>query len=392
MAQRALNKLTARQVTAFVKDGKPASRLGDGGGLYVVKRATGSVSWMFIASRDKKTLELGGGAIGDVTLADAREWAGGLRKRLANGATLAELKGTGDAFVQGVVTFKAAADEFRDAFKGTWKGDAKVAEWDRAVDVECKPILECDVAGLKVADVLKVLDAMGEGRPTVARHVLSVIRRVIDREIAKGTRSADSVNPAEWSRIKLVRPIKYVRTNHPSMSYERVPAFVKGLRAKNTVTARALELLILTGLRSSELLSAHWAWIDFEACTMTIPATFMKGGRKGGRSHVVPLVKRAIELLKLQQGVAPNLYVFPGQRENGHMVTSAFRTCLPDDATAHGFRSSLRQYLADRTETPHWVAEGVLAHVTGGVEGAYRREQSLLKHGEALKAWADFIG
>ena len=174
------------------------------------------------------------------------------------------------------------------------------------------------------------------------------------------------------------------------MPYAAVPTFVKGLRAKGTASARALELIILTGLRSVELLSIRWEWIDWEKSLLTIPAEFMKGGT---REHVVPLTRRALELLRIQlelTGVSG--YVFPGQRDNGHMVTSAFRTCGLGKVTVHGFRSSLRQFLADAIGVEHWVAEGVLAHSVKGVEGAYQREQSLEKHGAALKAWADWIG
>lgn len=164
------------------------------------------------------------------------------------------------------------------------------------------------------------------------------------------------------------------------MPYAEVPAFVTRLRERGTVSARALELLILTGLRSNEVLGLRWSEADLAGALLTIGAERMKAGRV----HRVPLTRRALELLEAQRGTDGDL-VF------GRLSTNALRVIPLDGFTVHGFRSSLRQYLADRTDTPNHIAEGILADTVQGVEGAYRRDASIDKAGMALKAWADFL-
>ena len=304
-----------------------------------------------------------------------------------------------------------------------------MAEWNRAMR-SCEGLWTVGVGELSVAEVLGVAKGL-TGTPAVLHFVLSVIRRVVDREVALGNRSEDRINPADWSRLGKVFPVKWEKGHHAAMPYTEVPAFVRGLREKESAAARALELLILTGLRKSELLGLRWDWIDWEKCVLTIPAVAMKGGK---RSHVVPLTRRAIEILRQCQthtggsggaigqtrgesppagrdpirGIVEGAYVFPGERRvkivDGRKVIEGGETMhvtalkigalglAAAGATAHGFRSSSRDYLAEQTDVQGWVAEGVLAHTVAGVEGAYRRGNAIEKRGRALKLWADFIG
>ena len=375
---RALNKLTARGLEKYAREGRPGSRLGDGGGLYAVKRSTGTVSWTWIGTHEGKTVERGLGSVKDVTLAQAREKAVALRRDgVPTGGD-----GAGGSHVQ---TFARAARDYRKAFEGTWKTLATAREFDSVTRTYCAAIADVDVGELGVKDVLRVLDAC-DGRPTMQAAALSIVRRVIDREIARGHRSPDSVNPAEASRIRLIRPIVHRTTHFASMPYAQVGAFVATLRSKDTPAARALELLVLTGLRSNEVRGLLWSEVDFNSAMLTIDAPRMKAGR----IHRVPLTRRALELLSLQRDVATGDHVFPGPQ--GRPITdSGFRHLLPQGATAHGFRSSLRQFLADRTDVSQQVAEGILAHAVLGVEGAYRRDASIDKAGAALKQWADFV-
>jgi integrase len=121
---------------------------------------------------------------------------------------------------------------------------------------------------------------------------------------------------------------------------------------------------------------------------MTVPAANMKGGK---RSHVVPLTKRALELLTLQRDATEgDDFVWPGTRKNDHIERTAFVHLKLGGCTLHGFRASLRQYLTDETDTPNHIAEMCLAHAKG-VEGAYRRGDSLAKRGAALKLWCDYV-
>ena len=61
--------------------------------------------------------------------------------------------------------------------------------------------------------------------------------------------------------------------------------------------------------------------------------------------------------------------------------------------TVHGWRSTFRDWTAERTATPSEVAEMALAHAIGDkTEAAYRRGDLFDKRRELMNAWADFLG
>ena len=259
MTDHSLNKLTAKAIAKYVKDGKGGSRLSDGGGLYAIKRSTGRrVPWAWIGVLAGKRVERGLGSIRDVTLAEAREQAARYRKGEVP-------QGSGSGVV--VRSFAVAAAEYRAAFEGTWKGHGTGAQFDQVVRTYCVGIADRVVGELVVADVLQVMDAC-EGKPSVQALALSVIRRVIDREMMLGNRSVELSNPATRERVRLIRPIVHRTEHHASMPYADVPAFVQRLRGLGTQPARALELLILTGLRSNEALGLRWSEVDLVGCLL----------------------------------------------------------------------------------------------------------------------------
>jgi integrase len=183
------------------------------------------------------------------------------------------------------------------------------------------------------------------------------------------------------------------------MPWRDIPAFYAE-HLKNTaqydVTRSMLELLILTSIRSGEIRGMQWTEIDFKKAIWTIPAERMKAKVL----HRVPLVPQAIEAIKRVQGLHEEL-VFPSPRTERVLSDMALTKFLRDVdaksdtpdrvATAHGFRSSFRDWCSEHSYDRD-LAERALAHsIKDRVEAAYHRTDLLDKRKPMMKAWADFV-
>ncbi|MCA9201316.1 MAG: site-specific integrase, partial [Planctomycetales bacterium] len=184
---------------------------------------------------------------------------------------------------------------------------------------------------------------------------------------------------------------RLTRGHHASMPYKDLPAFLARLRASEAVAARALEFLILTAARSGEVYGATWQEIDLENALWTIPAERMKAGRQ----HRVPLSPAALDLVNALLEVRVSEFVFPGQRTNCPLSSSAMEMLMrrlhANAYTVHGFRSTFRDWAGDETSFPREIAEAALAHRVGDeTERAYRRSDAIEKRRELMVAWAGF--
>ena len=172
------------------------------------------------------------------------------------------------------------------------------------------------------------------------------------------------------------------------MPYAEVPTFVAGLRERPATAARALEFAILTASRSGEALAARWDEIDLDGKVWTVPAERTKAARE----HRVPLSDRAIAILTELEKGRTGEHVFPGQRSGRPLSGMAFEMLLRrigSPFTAHGFRSSFRDWAGNETHFPRELAEHALAHVIGDkAEQAYRRSDALARRRELMDAWA----
>ena len=161
------------------------------------------------------------------------------------------------------------------------------------------------------------------------------------------------------------------------------------LHERDSVSARALELLVLTACRSGEVRLATWDEVDLTKKLWTIPAKRMKAARE----HTVPLSKQAVALLKALPRVGE--YVFPGAAEGKPLSDMALLQQLRgldgNGYTAHGFRSSFRDWAGDQTAFDREVIEHALAHnLPNKVEAAYRRSTALKKRELLMQAWAGY--
>lgn len=158
----------------------------------------------------------------------------------------------------------------------------------------------------------------------------------------------------------------------------------------NKLSALALEFTILTACRTGEVIGMQRREVDFAAGVWTVPAVRMKGKV----DHRVPLVARAVEIIKRTEMLSER-YVFPGQRSpKKHLSNMAMLKLLRDhglSCTVHGFRSAFRDWAGDETSFPREVIEAALAHTIGNaVEAAYRRSDALEKRRRLLEAWSSY--
>ncbi|MDR6303071.1 integrase [Nitrobacter vulgaris] len=389
MAKRQLHRLTARQAETISKPG----RHGDGGNLFLVIGAGAARSWCFIY-RDADTgrlRELGLGPAKGVrkhglTLAQAREKAAAMRQlRLGGLDPIAHCK----AEKTQAVTFGPFALELLESIKGGFRNPKTASEWRRGFEVHAKALAAKRLNAIDTAEVLSVLKPLWLVKPKTARELRGRIERVLDAAKVKGLRTGS--NPAAWKgHLSELLPVQSRRKqHHAAAAYDAVPEIMDKIRADTSTLARLLEFNVLTCVRAEEARAARVYEIDFEAKTWTIPAD----RTKMGRDHVVPLVGRAIEILKavIHKDAQPNMFVFAGRSGEKPIgkdrATNLLREIAPG-ATLHGMRSSFRDWCGDKTGFSREVAEATLAHAIGNqVEQAYRRSDALEKRRALMNAW-----
>lgn len=239
--------------------------------------------------------------------------------------------------------------------------------------------------------IMKCLDPIWREKSETASRLRGRIENILDWATAHGYRQGK--NPARWRGHldKLLPARSKVRKveHHPALPYLEIPKFMPLLRALDGTSARALEFTILTGCRTSEVLNARWDEIDTRRRLWIVPAERMKSGKE----HPVPLSIRAMEIVK-QMHKRGSLWVFEGRKDkplSSMALLMTLRRLNRSDLTVHGFRSTLRDWAAEKTEYPQEVAEMALAHTVGDkVEAAYRRGDLLEKRYQFMQDWASY--
>jgi len=378
-------RLTAMRIRNLTTPGRYA----DGNGLYLFVEPSGSRRWVWRGKIAGKRSDLGLGSAKLVSLAEAREEALRLRKIARSGGNpLAERRRERRT----VPTFKEAATQVHAAHSATFRNAKHKAQWLASLDADVFPLFgDRPVNTIDSADVLKALSPIWTTKPETARRLKQRIKVVFDWAKASGLRSGD--NPTE-GLTKVLPKHRGEQQHHAALPYQAVPAFISVLRTADTSESirLAFELLILTATRTSEVLRATWAEVDLDAKVWTIPGARMKTGRE----HRVPLSARAVEILKRAQACADGgPYVFPGRTPAKPPSNMAFlmvlRRLKHDAITTHGFRSSFRDWAAEKTNVPRAVCEAALAHtLRDKTEAAYHRTDLFDRRRELMDSWARF--
>lgn len=387
------NKLVARHL-----DKLPAGRHNDGDGLYLHVRESGSRAWVF-RYRDRITSKLrdsGLGAFPDVSLAGAREAAAILRGTLRAGIDPIDDKRSKlqDARAQRAKakTFKWCRDAYVKAHKAGWRNAKHAQQWTNTLDTHAAVLLDQPVDAIDTTTILHALETIWADKTETATRVRQRIEAILDWATVRGYRKGE--NPARWrghldkllpkpTKVKKVKP-------HAALPYTAIYAFWKELAALDTLASKALRLQILTATRPSEAVEAQWSEFDFGGNVWTIPAERMKAGK----SHRVPLSPEAVTILDSIPGKQEG-WVFPGEgRQPGPMTTAATLKVtqeLRPGLTAHGFRSTFRDWAGDETAYPREIAEAALAHtIKDKSEAAYRRQDALQRRSLLMQDWATY--
>lgn len=391
---RSLHKLSA---TTVAKEKRPGY-YGDGGGLWLQVSPAGTKSWVFRFTRNGKTREMGLGAVHTVTLADARERALECRRQLLDEVDPIEARNarklTAQATAAKLLTFDEAARDYIAAHRAGWRNAKHADQWQATLDTYASPVFgSLPVASIDTALVVKALTPIWSTKTETA----SRLRGRIEAVLAFGDKREDRerLNPARWKGHLdklLAKPEKLAKVeHHAALPYARIGEFMRQLRAEQGTAARAVELIILTACRTSEAFLATVDEFDRKAKVWTIPAERMKAEKE----HRVPLSDAALTLtadLNPEQGSA---FVFPGAKAGKPLSNMAGLQLLKrmgyGDFTVHGFRSTFRDWAAERTNFPREVAEAALAHkLKDKVEAAYQRADLIVKRARLMQAWADY--
>ncbi len=381
-------RLSARFVATVREPGRYGDGRGSGGLSLLVKRtARGDLakSWAQRIQVDGRPRNLGLGVWPHVSLAEARQ------KCVLN--LVARSRGE---LVTGrertVPTFEEAAETVMAIHATGWKrGGRSEKDWRWTLDNYAMPKLgHRPVDRISTADVMTVLLPIWNDKRVTARKVRQRIGAVMRWAVAQGYRED---NPA-GDAIGAALPKKGVRPRHlAALPYGKVAGAIATVRGSgaNVATALAFEFLVLTACRSGEVRGARWEEMDLEEREWRIPAKRMKTSRE----HRVPLSARALEVLGKAKDLAGRSgLVFPSAtgRPHSRAAISKLVQKLGIGAVPHGFRSSFRDWAAERTDAPREVCELALAHVnTNATEAAYRRSDLFERRRTLMEQWATFL-
>jgi len=369
----------------------------DGRGLYLQVRSESSKSWLLKYSMEKRAREMGLGPAADIPLATARELRDRYRALLRQGVDPLEHK-QAEKEAKAVerakaITFKDACARYIAANRSGWKNIKHAAQWEATLKAYAYPTIgKLPVQAIDTALVMAVLDPIWSIKPETASRVRGRIECVISAAKARGEFKGE--NPATWKghldnllpKTSKVRKVE----NHAALPYADLPAFMMDLRQREGIAAAALEFLILTTARTGEVLGATWDEFELRKSVWTIPGERMKNGKE----HQVPLSPPAVAVLERMSKVANGEHVFFGQSSGRSLSNMALLVLLRrmkrDDITSHGFRSTFRDWAAERGyQDP--VAEAALAHsVPDAVVAAYKRTTFFELRKKMMDDWAAF--
>lgn len=398
---REVGRLTALKVDKTKFPGMYA----DGAGLYLRVTEEGTKNWVLRYMLARKPRWMGLGPVSLFGLQEARAKALDARRLRHEGVDPIEARRAAKQQARldaaKAITFRECAEKYIEAHKASWKNAKHATQWPSTLKTYAYPVIgSLPVQAIDTALITKIIEPIWSKKPETANRVRGRIEAVLDWAKARGFRAGE--NPARWrghldnllpSRNK-VRKVEH----HAALAYPEIGGFIASLRQQEGIAAQALEFTILTAARTGEVIGATWGEIDLTAKMWVIPASRMKAGRE----HRVPLSARAVEIVAAMKKLAGDEVsskapVFPSAKPGKPLSNMAFlmllRRMSRDDVTAHGFRSTFRDWCAERTSFPGDVAEMALAHhVSDKVEAAYRRGDLFEKRRRLMDEWAKFCG
>ena len=387
---RETNKLSATRVSSV----KTPGRYCDGLGLWLQVAEGGTKSWLFRYTLHGRARQMGLGALHTVSLKEARERAKQARQIILDGEDPIEVKhrrrDEARAQTADRMLFKDAVARFLEVHNDTWRNAKHRQQWANTLKSYALPTLgNRPMSAIDGALINDALASIWTKKPETARRTKQRIERVI-----------------QWVREGKPLPRKSAAhqvQHQPAMQVADLPEFMVELRAKESISARALEFTVLTVARTSDTIRAKWADIDLDAGVWAIPE------HKTGKQFEIPLPKSALEIIKALPRERGNQHVFVGAKKGQGLSNQAMSELLKgmhaDRAKAgfaawtdrvsgrlavpHGFRSTFRDWAGDFTNFPREVIETAMSHkIKDRVEAAYRRSSALEKRRKLMELWA----
>lgn len=362
----------------------------DGGGLYLEVDLSGARRWVLRTVVRGKRRDIGLGGYPSVSISEAREVAASMRKvARAGGDPLADRRAR-----KAVPTFGAFADEYVTTMRPSWKSEKHGDQWEMTLREYAAPLRPLSINQIDTETVLNALSPLWSRVQVTAKRTQGRIETVLDAAKAKGFIVGE--NPARWrGHLDKLLPKrqKLARSHHAALPFAKVPTFMTALRANESVAARMLEFQILTAARPGEVRGAMWSEIDMDEGVWVVPATRMKAGRE----HRIPLSGRAVAVLRHMATLMGKdqtlVFLSPRGSKFSDMAMGKVleRMGYGNDATAHGFRSSFKDWASETHPADNTVSEMALAHaISNQAEAAYRRGDLFEKRRKLMDDWAAF--
>lgn len=387
-------QLSDRSVSALKADGRYA--VGGVAGLHL-RISAGHRGWILRVKVGEKRKDIGLGAYPSVSLAEARDRAWKLHKGIREGHDpVAPRKQQRQILIAKAATektFRWCTDEFLKAKSSEWKNAKHHQQWGNTLETYAMPHLgHMRVSLIDLPHVLACLEPIWQSKNETASRLRGRIESILDWATVRKYRSAE--NPARWKGHLdkvLAAPSKIQKVeHHRAVPMDDMPRFIQDLRSRSGTAARALEFVILTAARSGEVRGASWSEIDLKNAIWTIPGERMKAGAE----HRVPLSSAALALLNNLPHFADTELLFPGSKGQplSDMSMTVVMRRMQVDAVPHGFRSTFRDWVGEKTSFPRELAEHALAHtLESKVEAAYRRGDALEKRRNLMQKWSEFV-
>lgn len=382
---RLQNRLSAVKVRTC-EPGKYA----DGGGLWLHKREDGGGQWVLRVTVHGRRREMGLGGVTEVSLKEARDAADRWRAIARdNKDPIKERERMRREAARNMHLLKDVALDAFESRKAELKGDGVNGRWFSPLELHVLPKLgKVPVAEIDQNDIRDVLAPIWHSKAETARKALNRLGICIKHGAALGL---DVDLQATAKAVALLGRQRHKPQNVPALDWREVPAFYASL-SDGSLTHLALRLLILTGVRSGPLRFMRRDQIVNDV--WVIPGEGIKGRKDVTPDFRVPLSTEAQALLEQAGRYERDGFMFPSVRKG--VLSDATMSRLMErrgmSARPHGFRSSLRDWIAETTDTPHDIAETCLGHTVGGsVERAYRRTDFLDQRRELMERWAMYV-
>ena len=399
--------ITAKGLEKLIRDGV-SGRTPIGGGIYLTIKPGGSASFGYRYQIKGRRRQIGLGAYcpNTNTLTIARAKAINLKAMINKGIDPIEQSIQDQKRAEAVnkenkikdemnlATFDSVALEYIESKKAEWKNAKHQQQWVNTLTTYAFPSIgKMPVADIETAHVLAVLKPIWNTKTETATRVRTRLEAVLSYAEAKNWRAGG--NPARWrGHLSAILPSPQKlkdRKHHSALPYGELPQFMSILSNTDGMGARALEMTILTATRTKESLGAKWSEIDLDNRVWTIPKERMKAGVE----HRIPLCDQAMKIITKMADHKMSDYVFPN-RSNGKPLSNAGMSSVlkrleRTDITVHGFRSTFRDYVAEKTNTPGRIAEAALAHkLKDASEAAYQRGDLIEKRQILMQLWGNY--